>query len=340
MKDRILPKENLEDFLQELKKNFQVVVPVDRGQFSLYRPLSGGETICLKNLRPAMSAKEVFFPQNEDLFYFEERSQKSLEAPMPERKTVLFGVRPCDLQGIAAQDRLFETGQFEDLYYERRRQNSILIGLGCSQPEESCFCNSFEIDLHGSPVADLFFNDLGEDYFISVQTEQGDRLVESLKEVSAQERKALADLKSRPVQFSREKIPVEKVRQAVEEHFEDPMWEEIAMQCLSCGACTFVCPTCHCFDITDESRQGLGRRVRTWDTCAFPKFTVHASGHNPRTSTSQRMRQRILHKFSYFRDNQGMISCTGCGRCIEACPVNLDIREAIERLLAQTAEVS
>jgi len=334
MSDRILPKAGLSGFLDQLLESYSVVAPVEQGEYSLFRPIERGEEVCLKYDRPAMSAKEVFFPQNENLFYYLERTQKGVEAETPEGKTVLFGVNPCDLKGIEAQDRLFRSGQFQDSYYVKRRSGSILIGLGCVEPGRSCFCHYFDIDRLASEVADMVFIPVGDVFYITANSSRGEALVEDLQEAHPEQKAAREGLKKDAVKFSTGKIPVQGVAEAVADRFEDPMWEEIAMKCIGCAACTFVCPTCHCFDITDESRRGVGRRVRTWDSCAMPKFTLHASGHNPRTGPAQRMRQRILHKFSYFRDNQGMISCTGCGRCIEVCPVNMDIREVLAELAA------
>jgi len=335
MKDRILPKTELASFLDRLLKRYRVVAPVDQGEYSLFRPLQRGEEVCLDYLKPARSAKEVFFPQNEDLFYFIEQTQKCVEPESIEKETVLFGVRPCDLKGIEAQDRLFLAGAFQDSYYQNRRKHTILIGLGCESPEASCFCHNFDIDPRGSTVADLFCVPIDNGfYYVSVQSKQGEALAGDLQEAGAEHAQALEETKRRPLKFSAERIPLEELPGALADRFDDPLWEEIAMRCLGCSTCTFVCPTCHCFDITDETHRGVGRRVRTWDSCAAPKFTLHASGHNPRTSNIQRMRQRILHKFSFFKDNQGVISCTGCGRCVAACPVNLDIREVLSELLA------
>ncbi len=332
MKDRALPKADLASFLDNLLESHAVVAPVDQGDFSLYRPIERGEQACLEYRRPARSAKEVFFPQNEALFYYLERTQKGVEPSMPTAKTVLFGLPPCDLEGIKAQDRLFERGAFHDSYYMKRRRSTLLIGLGCDEPEAGCFCHYFDIDRLAGPSADLFFVLVGDSYYISVNAAEGESLVRDLEVATEDQRAAVEQLKARPAKFSTEKVPLDSVIQALSDRFEDPLWEAVAAKCIGCAACTFVCPTCHCFDITDESRRGVGRRVRTWDTCAFPKFTLHASGHNPRTAAAQRMRQRILHKFSYYQDNQGMVSCTGCGRCIEACPVNMDIREVLAEL--------
>ncbi len=110
------------------------------------------------------------------------------------------------------------------------------------------------------------------------------------------------------------------------------MWGDLTETCLGCGVCTYLCPTCHCFDICDEAATAAGERIRVWDSCQFPLFTQEASGANPRPSGKERFRQRIMHKFSYLPKERDMAGCVGCGRCVAECPVNLDIREVLEKL--------
>jgi ferredoxin len=122
-------------------------------------------------------------------------------------------------------------------------------------------------------------------------------------------------------------IDLDGINEKLEKNLLSSLWENLALPCVGCGICTYLCPTCHCFDISDETGRGRsGIRLRTWDSCQYPQFTLHTSGHNPRPLRYQRMRQRIMHKFSYTVANTGRIFCVGCGRCIENCPVNLDIR--------------
>ena len=332
MKDKILLKENLVSFGNSLIEQYRLVAPVKSNGFSLYKPVGNASEICLDYLRPLKSAKEIFFPQNETLFFFNKKTQKIAEPAYDKKPTILFGAVACDLAGIAAQDRLFSAGAYLDSYYLKRRRNSILIGMACPEPGEMCFCGFFGIDRFASDIADLFFTPFSDKYYIKVNTEAGARLVESLPDAAAADAKTVERLRCENAEPKWDIPPLDELARMLAEGFEADVWDEIAQKCIGCAACTFVCPTCHCFDITDEAKGEIGRRVRTWDGCMFPKFTLHASGHNPRTKGGQRMRQRILHKFSYFKDNQGVVSCTGCGRCAEICPVNVDIREVLKQL--------
>jgi ferredoxin len=167
-------------------------------------------------------------------------------------------------------------------------------------------------------------------------TEKGEALLESVEgllvEAGEEDLRARDRVVTEATDRMRSEVPVEGLKAKLDGMFDHAVWEEISRKCLGCGACTYLCPTCHCFDITDEAVEVEGQRVRTWDSCMFPLFTLHASGHNPRTSGKERMRQRMMHKFSYTVDNWGATFCVGCGRCVRSCPVNLDIREVIRRV--------
>ncbi|MDZ7838061.1 MAG: 4Fe-4S dicluster domain-containing protein [Actinomycetota bacterium] len=68
-------------------------------------------------------------------------------------------------------------------------------------------------------------------------------------------------------------------------------WKEVSKKCIGCGACTFVCPTCYCFDIRDEKDNQQGKRYRCWDFCTSYLYTLEASGHNPRAELSQKIQE-------------------------------------------------
>jgi formate hydrogenlyase subunit 6/NADH:ubiquinone oxidoreductase subunit I len=132
-----------------------------------------------------------------------------------------------------------------------------------------------------------------------------------------------------------DKLDLVKIKGWLDNNFESDFWKEIALRCVGCGACAFICPACHCFDINDEGTEAKGCRRKHWDACGFSKFTNHASGHNPRDVQPSRYRNRIMHKFKYYDDKFGKTLCTGCGRCIRACPVGIDIAGILEDIQKQ-----
>ena len=130
-------------------------------------------------------------------------------------------------------------------------------------------------------------------------------------------------------------IEIDGLKEKLDRSFENPIWQELTEKCLGCGVCTYLCPTCHCFDIVDETHASTGQRMRTWDSCQFPQFTLQASGVNPRATVKERFRQRVMHKFSYMIESYEQIGCVGCGRCVTECPVNLDIRHVVNSISKQ-----
>lgn len=183
-----------------------------------------------------------------------------------------------------------------------------------------------------SEGSDIVLTDLGDSYLAEFLTPKGEKLLEKMGDLGAAD-EAL-DAKKTELSENAEKeitshIPGREIKPWLDENFESPFWDTLYRSCLACGTCTYLCPTCHCFDITDEVKGDGGRRIRSWDSCMSWLFTMETSGHNPRTSQKERWRQRLMHKFKYFVDNFDAIACVGCGRCVINCPVNIDIRKIV-----------
>jgi ferredoxin len=288
------------------------------------------------------ASKEIFMPRTETLFAYQEG--KVIPGDLQTDRRIIFAVRPCDARAAALLDHVFTDGDeidhgtpssggvaFEDPYYTSRRKNTLMIGLACGQPLSTCFCTSVDGGPFSTHGLDQLWTDLGDRYLVEALTEVGETLIAG----SPHMREALrADLdqKAQLVAGAEAALSgpdVTGIKDKLDRMYDSPFWQEVHLSCLGCGACTYLCPTCHCFDIQDEGDRRKGQRVRNWDTCQFAQFTLHASGHNPRTSGQARMRQRIMHKFDYYVANFGVIACVGCGRCVRECPVNLDIRAVL-----------
>jgi len=213
----------------------------------------------------------------------------------------------------------------------------ILIGHACADPTNRCFCSS----LGGSPLAteglDMLLIDISDDaYLVGVVTDKGKEIVKSIGDILSKAGDADANKRVEAEKTSQDKIKrsvnLENLHEILPKAFKSDVWKEVGNKCIGCGICTYSCPTCHCFDIQDEGCSAEGRRLRVWDGCMYPEFTVHASGENPRKDRGDRIRNRMLHKFSFYPQNLGHIACVGCGRCIELCPVNEDLIEILNKV--------
>jgi ferredoxin len=289
--------------------------------------------------------KEVFLPQTELLCSFD--YDQITEVPLPAEQILVFGCRPCDARAMAQLDKVFspENKGWEDPYFRRRRENALVIPLACTNPCPTCFCAAMGGGPAGTAGADLLAHELAAgqkgEILLEAVSDKGRKLLETHRGLLAEAGPEVLEAARRADAAASEAVrkanelgvdlgaDLSALKRNMDPLFEDGLWEELTASCLGCGACTYLCPTCHCFDIADESRLYKGQRIRTWDSCQFPLFTKHASGHNPRKNKKERLRQRFMHKFSYAVENTGDALCVGCGRCISACPVNLDIRDVI-----------
>jgi ferredoxin len=248
-------------------------------------------------------------------------------------QSVLFGVRPCDAHSFVLLDKLFDQEKYKDGYYIEKRKSTTVISLACVKPPyATCFCTSVDGEPVSAEGADILLTDIGGDYLAEFITEKGEKLAKYFGETKAD---AAADTKKSEIATKAKesiasKIPAHEIKPILDVNFDNPFWNTIHGKCLACGTCTYMCPTCHCFDISDEVKGADGVRIRSWDSCMFPLFTKETSGHNPRSSQKERWRQRAMHKFKYYVDMFNAIACVGCGRCVMSCPVNIDIRKVVE----------
>lgn len=340
--DKILAKNDFARWLEALA-SYRLYAPQNKDEVWTYEPIESPEGRGLADVMTAVPAKKIVFPQREELFSYEEGEDGdyALSERLPAGKpTVIFGLRPCEAKAVTLTDLVFG-GEFVDEYYWRRRNAVTFVGLACLRPPSpDCFCLSVNGSPHGTDGLDILLTDLGETYFVESLTEKGETLLRAAPGLFSDPK---PDEKSRVMRLhgeSEKKIRrslsrIENVPEKLKGMFDSPFWDAEAMSCIRCGICTYLCPTCHCFDINDEVESSSpiqGKRVRTWDTCQFPDFTMHSSGHNPRPDKASRLRQRINHKFQYFVEAWQNYQCTGCGRCITLCPVGIDIIRVVEKV--------
>ena len=326
-----ISKEKFGQAFDALTAEYKVIAPVSDAGGVNYEAVKSFSEVKQNYLNSKLPPKSFFFPQHEKLLsYIKEGKDVTVKDELKVEKTILFGIRPCDAKGFLLLDTVFKNDMFTDPYYFERRDNTVVIGLACQKIAPTCFCSSMGFSPASNAGADIFLIDLGDSYQVELLTEKGKALAAFLPELTelTAEDQSLVDTITSAQTTSQ--VDVSTITSKLEKFFDHSYWDTLQEKCIGCNACTFSCPTCHCFDISEEVRNNEGSRVRTWDGCMAPLFTLHASGHNPRDKKKSRWRQRMMHKFNYFFHNSGDISCVGCGRCIKSCPVNLDIRQVID----------
>ena len=340
MKETIIKKEDFLPSLRKLNDTCQVLVPVRENDYHAFRLLDGDVEPDFSFLNTRISAKGLIQPQSEKMFRYslsnddpEQNVLKEVERDYPPRAIV--GIRPCDALAVELVRINFETSEFKDPFWLKRWEAITFVGLACNNPCSTCFCTSVGGGPYDEKGLDVLLVDVGNGYTAKPLTDKGQKFVETaefatpagdedLKKISGQKEAAEKKIES----F----VPTEKLKEnSLTDLFDADFWEDVAFSCINCGTCTYLCPTCWCFDIQDEVHDKQGIRMRNWDSCMFPLFTLHGSGHNPRSDKVQRVRQRFMHKLKYYVDkyDQG-VACVGCGRCVQFCPVNIDIRKVFK----------
>ena len=337
-------------WLERVAESRLVLAPRRQGKRTVFLPLDPAAGIDLNGLA-ASSPKQAVLPRSETLLEYTytktdevpSRTGLDVREVIPDRPTLVFGSRPCDAKGFTVFDRVYDAGKKRDVYYCARRENTLVATVACTEPAPTCFCHRVGGGPGETDGSDLLLTELTEGYVVESVTERGEAF---LLEQDLPEAGPLVDEARKTREAVRAAMPEGEPLTDAPEHvgalFDDmAFWDEVTAKCLSCGACTYICPTCYCFNITDESKGGKGVRVRTWDNCMSFQFTLEGSGHNPRPTKGHRMRNRVGHKFSYYpKLHDGNLSCVGCGRCIVHCPVSMDIRSIVSKAIActETAE--
>ncbi|MEW6183078.1 MAG: 4Fe-4S dicluster domain-containing protein [Bacillota bacterium] len=333
---KVAKKENIVGLLERLARDFLLIAPVREDNLLFYRPVDTVSSIDLNPGKSVESPKGYFFPQTETLYRYRNKDGTlTLTEASDSRPAVLFGVHPCDLRSFAVLDAVL-LDEPADKYYAMRREETILIGMSCSTVFPECFCTTYGISPVDGKGADIHLTDAGANYLVEILTPKGEELITKYEMFFEENLAGTAEAKKGKEEAFRVKfklaVQVDGLPEKMPAFFDNPLWEKLSRRCLGCGICTYVCPTCHCFDIMDEGIECEGERLRCWDSCIFREYTLHTSGHNPRHALMQRLRNRFFHKLSYNHTRYNIEGCVGCGRCVASCPTNIDIREVIGTL--------
>ena len=333
-----IEKEKWAPGIEVLRKSYRLFGPVKDGDFHNFRELENGEPPDFGFSNTRMSAKSLVYPQCQIMFdYSLDENEKDHHILRPvendDSPRAVMGIRPCDADAFLLVKRNFDTPEYKDPYWLEAYENTTFVGLACNDPCSTCFCTTAGSGPFHEDGLDVLLVDADDHFLAKAITEKGEAFLssagwttetEAAKQIESMKQDAEAKIVSR--------VATDQLsRKATTELYDAPFWEDVAFACINCGTCTYLCPTCWCFDIQDETFGKSGVRMRNWDSCMYPLFTLHGSGHNPRGMKVQRVRQRFMHKLKYYVDKYGDgIQCVGCGRCIQYCPVNIDIRNVCE----------
>jgi ferredoxin len=321
-----------------IAKNAALYLPVDQTDGSAAYKKSEDGTVWSNALNTVRSPKDFFFPQTEDLMKFKTEG-KTIEVEDIRTESedfVVFGVRACDVKSFDILDRVFLTEPM-DSFYANRRSHGVIVSLACTRPIETCFCKTFGID-PATPAGDVSAWKTETEIFFEANTDKGKALLDSLADVTEEcDDVAVAEQKEK-INKIMEKLPLKDLTTdafgggKTSELFNSPEWDELSSTCLGCGTCTFVCPTCQCYDIKDFNTGKGVVRFRCWDSCMYSDFTKMAHGNN-RLTQKERFRQRFMHKLVYYpENNDGLFSCVGCGRCLAKCPISMNIVKVMKKI--------
>lgn len=309
-------------WLKQLAAKYTIIAPITFQGNTFYKSLNKSEldNINLHLTNTDLSAKNWFFPPSETLFTIVRNESYQIIPPSLEREAIFLGIRPCDAKGIALIDKVF-LAEPTDVFYQERRDKTTLIGLACSKPGPECFCTSLGGNPRDPTYLDVLFTETTDGYIVELITDKGKKLF-----VDAPLQEAEVEPPTLPTVNL---VPTENITEIMPQVFNNSYWDRVADRCVHCNICAYVCPCCYCFDIRDYRSKSKIERIRSWESCQSPGFTRFAGGYDPRPTKGTRLRQRWYHKFLYFPQRFGDVKCTGCGRCVRNCPVNIDIREII-----------
>ncbi len=330
--------DSLSGVFSEIAKSASLYMPVDNNEGkAVYTKWEEGKKWS-NALNTVRSPKDFFFPQMENLMEFrtEGKNIELIDTRTESEDFVVFGVRACDVKSFDVLDRVF-LNEPVDSYYASRREHGVIISVACTKPSETCFCQTFGIDAT-EPAGDISVWKTETEVFWQSNTEKGEALMKKLEALTEECSTEAVDAQKDKTAKIMKKLPLSDLTtdafggDKTAEFFDAPEWSKLSESCLGCGTCTFVCPTCQCYDIKDFNTGKGVVRFRCWDSCMYSDFTKMSAGQ-PRLTQVERFRQRFMHKLVYYpANNDGMFSCVGCGRCISKCPISMNIVKVMKTI--------
>jgi len=329
----------LKPFLDAVAEKMDLFVPKKTSEhyvFRKYDPESGNPSgYDYNNIRSCATAKEFLFPVCELAAVFPQAAE-----PEPIKPFAVFGLKDCDLRSLAVLDKVFLEDEYEDTLYAKRRENMFIISSDCFDPAKTCFCNVLGGQSYAKEGYDLNVAKVRDGFVIEAGSEKGRDFLKQnsimfidvpdslLAERDKNREKTQQQLGENNAQYQLDK----SAKEIVENSTDSKVFDEEAGGCVECQGCTRICPTCHCFYLYDSKKEDYFTKMKMWDSCLRLSYAEVAGGENPRKVLSDRIRHRLLHKFVYFMDRYGIDMCVGCGRCMEGCIGQTDMRALLKKL--------
>ncbi len=347
-----ITKKDLYDLFARLSSDYRIFLPYAKGDrlyFGEFDPRKE-DIIELGGIRQTQPIKSFINPPRENI-----KSGDSPDltptptcgtVPIFRKPLILAGVKACDLASFVLQDFVFFKGEAEDPLYAENRNNTMIISNDCTYAGETCFCAAMEGSPYPKKYFDINLSPINDYFLVEVASPKGEAIINKFRmffkshtATDLNVRQANREKVTREVQYFIDKRGTQntaRIKGAVKKNYNlTALWQDFASTCVECGACNLVCPTCHCFLLSDEpSRDGGNIRYKTWDACLYNTFARVAGGANPRKHLYERLRNRFEKKFDFFPEVLNYFACTGCGRCIEACPGDIDLREVLKGLVS------
>jgi len=330
--------ESLNKVFTEIANGASLYLPVDnKDGKAVYTKWEDG-AVWSNQLNTVRSPKDFFFPQLENMMEFkvDGKNIEVIDTRDEYEDFVVFGVKACDVRAFEVLDNVF-LNEPRDSFYANRREHGIIVSVACSKPGETCFCQTFGIDAT-NPAGDITVWRTEDAVYFQSNTEKGAALMAKIDGLTEECDSAAVDAQKAKTAEIMKKLPLANLTAdafgggKTKTYFDSPEWKALSESCLGCGTCTFVCPTCQCYDIKDFNTGKGIIRFRCWDSCMYSDFTKCAHG-NPRLSQLERFRQRFMHKLVYYpENNDGLFGCVGCGRCLSKCPISMNIVKVMKKL--------
>lgn len=329
--------DKLDSLFKAISQNQKLYLPVDGKAGAVFEEWQEGKKLS-EALNTVRSPKDFFFPQTENLMDFKTEGKfvEVIDTREECEDFVVFGIKACDVRSFDILDRVF-LSEPVDTYYKNRREHAVIVSLACVKPAETCFCRTFGIDA-SAPNGDVVCYKTENELYLDAKTEKGKALLKKVEALTGDSDDSAVNEQKQLINERLDKLPLANLsadsfgKDKTSQFFNAPEWSELSQSCLGCGTCTFVCPTCQCYDIKDFNTGHGIKRFRCWDSCMYSDFTKMSAGQ-PRLTQLERFRQRFMHKLVYYpTNNDGLFSCVGCGRCLSKCPIQMNIVKVMRKL--------